>query len=139
MLKREGVLISMDGRGRAFDNIFVERLWRSVKHEDVYLKGYVSMSELLLGLTEYFAFYNGERPHQSLGQQRPDVVYRSATGGGAMIVDKFGGAVEEAPVSLRSTGASSTAEARSENTATAESKAKPGQRRPAASEVECAA
>ena len=92
VLKREGVLISMDGRGRAFDNIFVERLWRSVKHEDVYLKGYVSMSELLLGLTEYFAFYNGERPHQSLGQQRPDVVYRSATGGGAMIVDKFGGA-----------------------------------------------
>ncbi len=103
VLKREGVLISMDGRGRAFDNIFVERLWRSVKHEDVYLKGYASMSELLLGLTEYFAFYNGERPHQSLGHQTPDVVYRSATGGGAMIVDKFGGAVEEAPVSLRST------------------------------------
>ena len=95
VLKREGVLISMDGRGRAFDNIFVERLWRSVKHEDVYLKGYVSMSELLLGLTDYFALYNGERPHQSLGQQTPDVVYRSATGGGAMIVDKFGGAVEE--------------------------------------------
>ena len=139
VLIREGVVISMDGRGRAFDNIFVERLWRSVKHEDVYLKGYASMGELLLGLTEYFAFYNGERSHQSLGQRTPDVVYRSAIGGGAMIVDKFGGAVEETPVPLRSTGDSSTPEARSEATATTESKAKPGQRRPAASEVECAA
>ena len=139
VLKREGVVISMDGRGRAFDNIFVERLWRSVKHEDVYLKGYASMGELLVGLTEYFAFYNGQRPHQSLGQQTPDVVYRSAIGGGAMIVDRFGGAVEESPVPLRSTGDSSTPEAGSEATATTESKAKPGQRRPAASEVECAA
>ena len=139
VLKREGVVISMDGRGRAFDNIFVERLWRSVKHEDVYLKGYAAMGELLVGLTEYFAFYNGERAHQSLGQQTPDVVYRSAIGGGAMIVDQFGGAVEESPVALRSTGDSSTPEARSEATATTESKAKPGQRRPAASEVECAA
>ena len=138
VLKREGVVISMDGRGRVFDNIFVERLWRSVKHEDVYLKGCASMGELMLGLTEYFAFYNGERPHQSLGQQTPDVVYRSAIGGGAMIVDRFG-AMEESPVSLRSTGDSSTPEARSEATATTESKAKPGQRRPAASEVECAA
>ncbi len=49
-LKREGVAISMDGRGRAFDNIFVERLWRSVKHEDVYLKGYATMGQLWLGL-----------------------------------------------------------------------------------------
>jgi len=138
VLKREKVVISMDGRGRAFDNIFVERLWRSVKHEDVYLKGYASMGELLVGLTEYFAFYNGERPHQSLGQQTPDVVYRSALGGGAMIIDKFGGAVEASPVPLRSTGDASTPEARSEATATTESKAKPGQRRPAASEVECA-
>jgi putative transposase len=107
VLKREDITISMDGRGRAFDNIFVERLWRSVKHEDVYLKGYSSMVELTLGLTEYFAFYNGERPHQSLGQKTPDVVYRSAVGGGAMIVDKFGGAVEESsvapPVPLRYT------------------------------------
>jgi len=139
VLKREGVVISMDGRGRAFDNIFVERLWRSVKHEDVYLKGYAAMGELLLGLTEYFAFYNSERPHQSLGQQTPDVVYRSAVGGGAMILDKFGGTVEASPVPLRSTGDASTPEARSEATATTESKAKPGQRRPAASEVECAA
>ena len=139
VLKREGVVISMDGRGRAFDNIFVERLWRNVKHEDVYLKGYATMGELMVGLAEYFAFYNGERPHQSLGHKTPDVVYRTAIGGGAVIVDKFGGAVEETPVPLRSTGVSSTAEARSEATATTKAKAKPGQRRPAASEVECAA
>ena len=81
----------MDGRGRALDNIFVERLWRSVKYEDVYLKGYASLPELLLGLTEYFAFYNGERPHQSLGNRTPDVVYHSGEGGGASIVDRFGG------------------------------------------------
>ena len=97
VLKREGIDISMDGRGRAFDNIFVERLWRSVKHEDVYLKGYGSMGELTLGLAEYCAFYNGERPHQSLGQKTPNAVYRTATGGGAVIVDKFGGAVEAPP------------------------------------------
>jgi len=111
VLKREGIVISMDGRGRAFDNIFVERLWRSVKHEDVYLKGYATMGELMVGLAEYFAFYNGERPHQSLGQKTPEVVYRTAIGGGAVIVDKFPRAVEEPPVSLRSTGGSSTAEA----------------------------
>ena len=135
VLKREGVVISMDGRGRAFDNIFVERLWRSVKHEDVYLKGYASMGELMVGLTEYFVFYNGERPHQSLANNTPDAVYRSAIGGGAMIVDKFGGAVEGTPVPLRSTGDSSTAEAR----ATTKAEAKSGQRRPAANEVECTA
>ena len=65
VLKREAVTISMDGRGRAFDNIFVECLWRSVKHEDVYLNGYAAMGELLMGLTKYFVFYNGERPHQA--------------------------------------------------------------------------
>lgn len=143
VLEREGVVISMDGRGRAFDNIFVERLWRDVKHEDVYLKGYATMGELMVGLAEYFVFHNGERPHQSLGYKTPDVVYRTAVGGGAVIVDKFGGAVEETPVPLRSTGVSSTAEERSEATAEAtpktKAKAKPGQRGPAASEVECAA
>jgi putative transposase len=135
VLKKEGVVISMDGRGRAFDNIFVERLWRSVKHEDVTLKGYASMGELWVGLTDYFAFTNGERPHQSLGNKTPDVVYRTAIGGGAVIVDKFPRAVEGTPVPLRSTGDSSTAKAR----AKPESKTKPGQRRPAVSEVECAA
>ena len=139
VLKREGVIISMDGRGRAFDNIFVERLWRSVKHEDVYLKGYASMGELMVGLSEYFAFYNGERPHQSLGQKTPDVVYRTAVGGGAVIVDKFPRAVEESPVPLRSTGNSSTAKTRSKAKSASTPEAKPGQRRPAASKVECAA
>lgn len=89
VLKGRGIAISMDGRGRALDNIFVERLWRSVKHEDVYLKGYTTMPELLLGLTEYFVFYNAERIHQSLNYITPDEVYRTARGGGASIVDKF--------------------------------------------------
>ena len=87
----------MDGRGRAFDNIFVERLWRSVKHEDVYLKGYSTLVELTLGLTDYFAFYNDERPHQALGYKTPNRVYQSAVGGGAMVVDKFGAALEQPP------------------------------------------
>ncbi|MBU2742586.1 DDE-type integrase/transposase/recombinase [Acidithiobacillus thiooxidans] len=88
-LAAAGIKISMDGRGRALDNIFVERLWRSVKHEDVYLKGYATLPELLLGLTEYFVFYNTERMHQSLDYSTPDEVYRTANGGGATIVDKF--------------------------------------------------
>ena len=111
--------------------------WRNVKYEDVYLKGYATMGELMVGLSKYFAFYNGERPHQSLGNKTPDVVYRTGVGGGAIIVDKFGGAGEEPPVPLRSTGVSSPAKQRS--TATSKAKAKSGQRRPAASEVECPA
>jgi putative transposase len=138
VLKREGVVISMDGRGRAFDNIFVERLWRSVKHEDVYLKGYATIGELLIGLAEYFAFYNGERPHQSLAYKTPDVVYRTATGGGALIVDKFPRVAEGIPVDQNGTAAPTTA-TRSAATAKAKVTVKPGQRRPAASEVECAA
>ena len=102
VLLREGIDISMDGRGRALDNIFVERLWRSVKYEDIYLKGYASMPELLLGLTEYFAFYNGERPHQSLGNRTPDEVYRTGEGGGASIADHFGGPPGSSPAPLRS-------------------------------------
>ena len=101
VLKREGIAISMDGRGRALDNIFVERLWRSVKYEDVYLQGYGTMGELTVGLARYFAFYNGERPHQSLGNRTPHEVYASGRGGGAKIVDKFGGAREESLAPLR--------------------------------------
>jgi len=89
ILKSHGITISMDGRGRALDNIFVERLWRSVKYEDVYLKGYNTMSELLIGLTEYFVFYNTGRMHQSLDYNTPDHAYRMASNGGAMIVDKY--------------------------------------------------
>jgi putative transposase len=65
-LERAGVRVSMDGRGRCLDNVFVERLWRSVKYEDVYLRGYESVRELERGLRAYFAFYNGERLHQAL-------------------------------------------------------------------------
>jgi len=86
----EAVKISMDGRGRALDNIFVERLWRSVKYEDIYLKNYSLMNELHLGLKEYFTFYNEERFHQSLEYKTPDEVYLSGTDGGARIVDHFG-------------------------------------------------
>jgi putative transposase len=98
VLKREGVAISMDGRGRALDNIFVERLWRSVKHEDVYLQGYATMGELMVGLADYFAFYNGERPHQALGYRTPNTVYASGVGGGAVVVDKYGVREQTEPV-----------------------------------------
>lgn len=75
LLARE-IQISMDGRGRAFDNIFVERLWRSVKYEEVYLKDYRNVSEARHGLKGYFEFYNRERLHQSLNYQTPEAVYR---------------------------------------------------------------
>jgi putative transposase len=75
-LESAGVAVSMDGRGRALDNVFVERLWRSVKYEDIYIRGYEAVSELLWGLTRYFAFYNDERLHQSLGYRTPAAVYR---------------------------------------------------------------
>jgi putative transposase len=77
-------------------------LWRSVKHKDVYLNGYSAMGELRVGLTKYFVFYNGERANQALKNQTPDVVHKTAIGGGAMILDKYG-AVEELPIALRST------------------------------------
>ncbi len=75
-LRERGIRISMDGRGRALDNIFVERLWRSVKYEEVYLKDYRSVMEAVQGLRAYFEFYNGERLHQSLNYQTPEAVYR---------------------------------------------------------------
>jgi putative transposase len=73
-----GVAVSMDGRGRALDNVFVERLWRTVKYEDIYLRGYEAVAELLQGLIRYFAFYNQERLHQSLGYETPAEVYRGS-------------------------------------------------------------
>ena len=91
VLKRAGIAISMDGRGRALDHIFVERLWRSVKYEEVYLKGYGTVTELTRGLADYFAFYNGERPHQSLDNRTPNTVYVDGQGGGARIPDHVGG------------------------------------------------
>ena len=77
-LESAGVSISMDGRGRVFDNIFVERLWRSVKYEEVYLKDYCDVREAREGLGRYFRFYNEERLHQSLGYRTPAVVYAEA-------------------------------------------------------------
>lgn len=75
VLESAGVCISMDGRGRVFDNIMVERLWRSVKYEEVYLKDYATPREARLNLGSYFTFYNEERPHQSLGYATPWEVY----------------------------------------------------------------
>jgi putative transposase len=75
LLKHEGIQISMDGRGRALDNVFVERLWRSVKYEEVYLKDYTSVREARQGLGEYFMFYNHKRLHQALGYQTPATIY----------------------------------------------------------------
>jgi putative transposase len=75
-LETAGVAVSMDGRGRALDNVFVERLWRSVKYEDIYIRGYEAVPELHRGLGRYFAFYNDERLHQSLDYRTPAAVYR---------------------------------------------------------------
>jgi len=75
VLKAAEVDISMDGKGRAMDNIMVERLWRSVKYEEVYLKDYESVGELTAALKRYFAFYNEERPHQRHGGRTPAEVY----------------------------------------------------------------
>jgi putative transposase len=76
-LESSGVAVSMDGRGRALDNVFVERLWRTVKYEDIYIKGYDAVPELHRGLGRYFGFYNDERPHQSLDYRTPAAVYRA--------------------------------------------------------------
>ncbi len=75
LLQTAGVQISMDGRGRALDNVFTERLWRTVKYEEVYLHEYESPREARQGLTRYFEFYNTERPHQSLEYRTPADVY----------------------------------------------------------------
>ena len=82
VLLKNRITISMDGRGRALDNIFVERLWRTVKYEEVYLKQHSNMQDLLMGLTQYFQFYNQERWHQSLDYKTPDDVYKTARGAG---------------------------------------------------------
>ena len=75
VLLREKIAISMDGRGAWRDNVFVERLWRSVKYEEVYLRAYGSVSEARASIGRYLAFYNGRRPHSSLDRRTPDHVY----------------------------------------------------------------
>jgi putative transposase len=74
----KGIRFSMDGRGRALDNIFVERLWRSVKYEDVYLHDYQGVPEIKAGLGDYFRYYNTERPHQSLQYRTPYEVHHAS-------------------------------------------------------------
>ena len=78
LLKEGGIQISMDGRGSWRDNVFIERLWRSVKYEEVYLRAYESVSEARAGLGRYFEFYNAGRPHSSLGKMTPDQFYNKA-------------------------------------------------------------
>ena len=75
VLKDHDIDISMDGKGRWVDNVFVERLWRSVKYEDVYLRAYETPRQLREGLTRYFNFYNTERRHSALDGRTPDAVY----------------------------------------------------------------
>ena len=75
VLHREKIAISMDGRGAWRDNVFVERLWRSVKYEEVYLRAYGSVSDARASLGRYLTFYNGQRPHSSLDRRTPDYVY----------------------------------------------------------------
>lgn len=76
ILEAKQIRISMDGRGRFADNIFTERLWRTVKYENVFLKSYYDIQDARAGLKDYFKFYNGRRRHQSLGNQTPESVYR---------------------------------------------------------------
>ena len=75
LLLEQGIQVSMDGKGRYLDNIFVERLWRSVKYEEVYLKAYQNGTEARRGIRAYLDFYNRDRPHQALGYQTPGQVF----------------------------------------------------------------
>jgi len=109
ILEDHGIRISRDGRGRAFDNIFVERLWRTVKYEEVYLKEYDGVRDANDSLRRYFDFYNNQRPHQSLGYKTPSEIYfgvnmqrtlHSFAGGNALIRDSM--EVTEAVLSLES-------------------------------------
>jgi putative transposase len=84
-LESAGVAVSMDGRGRCLDNVFVERLWRTVKYEDIYLWGYEGVPQLQQGLGRYFPYYNGVRQHQALEYRTPAAVYRQGRVGGKSV------------------------------------------------------
>jgi len=86
LLKETGVLISMDSKGRAIDNIFTERFWRSLKYEEVYIKNYESPREARREIAYYIDFYNRERPHQSLGYRTPFEVYTATPDESLMVV-----------------------------------------------------
>jgi len=99
-LDAHGIAISMDGRGRFSDNIFVERLWRSLKYEEVYLKAYESVAQARAGIAAYFRFYNHERLHQALGYRTPHRVWGSAIARTAWPAEgKLAGAAQRAPAS----------------------------------------
>ena len=85
-LKAAGIRISMDGKGRALDNIFIERLWRSVKYEEIYLNEYATVDALRKALKKYFHFYNRERPHQSFGRATPAEVYAGRSVDGSEVM-----------------------------------------------------
>ena len=78
LLQAHGIRISMDGRGRWLDNVFIERLWKTVKYEEVYLRAYESVSDAKASLATYFDFYNARRPHTSLDRMTPDQIYCQA-------------------------------------------------------------
>jgi putative transposase len=80
VLETAGARISMDGKGRALDNIFTERFWRTLRYENVYLRDYDSPRAARIGIADYIRFYNCERPHQALGYRRPVELYRSDAG-----------------------------------------------------------
>ena len=98
-LAAAGIRISMDGRGRWMDNVFIERLWRSLKHEDVYLKAYADGREARAGIGEWIAFYNGSRPHQALGNRTPMAVWRAG------IAPQLGAGAVDMPLRLDNAGA----------------------------------
>lgn len=81
VLTNAGVRVSMDGRGRWMDNVFIERLWRSLKYECVYLHAFETGSELRAGLVRWIGYYNGRRPHSALGGQTPDEAYSAVRAG----------------------------------------------------------
>ena len=97
-LETRGVRVSMDGKGRFLDNIFIERLWRSLKYEEVFIKAYGAVTEARGGIGSWLSFYNDERPHQALGYRTPREVFDQASCA----------YVDNAPVSLRFTSALST-------------------------------
>ena len=94
ILKKHNIQISMDGKGSYNDNLFIERLWRTVKYEEVYLKAYQGGRESRISLGNYFRFYNTERSHQSLGYKTPAEVYAPAPSSTASIEPKAGSVVE---------------------------------------------
>jgi putative transposase len=115
-LERQGIAISMDSRGRALDNVFIERLWRSVKYEEVYLREYETMASLAAGLEAYFWFYCHERPHQALGNRTPAAVYALAAQGPSLPA-----AVNAAPNSQHLAGSSAQQHGESTGTPTGDS------------------